>query len=121
MARMYPEVFPGMCDQNNPEFVVYQTLRMLPDPYIVFYSKRFKGGLFGKPECEIDFIISNQRDVVICLEVKGGLLAYDGTQDYWTQNGKPMDKAPDVQATEATHCLLTQLGKELRNANVDWS
>jgi len=121
MSTLYPEVFPGKFDPADPEFTVYQCLRKLPDSYVVLYSKRFKGGLFGKPECEIDFIISNQRDVVICLEVKGGLLAYDGAQDRWTQNGKAMDKAPDVQATEATHCLLAQLEKELRNVNVDWA
>ena len=77
---MYPEVFPGKFDQGDPEFVAYQTLRKLPDSYVVLYSKRFKGGLFGKPECEIDFIISNQRDVIICVEVKGGVLSYDGAR-----------------------------------------
>lgn len=121
MARMYPEVFPGSCDQNNPEFVVYQSLRTLPDSYLVFYSKRFMGGLFGKPECEIDFIIFNQRDVIICLEVKGGVLHYDGVQDRWLQNGKVMDKAPDRQAADATHSLIRELSKEIRNANVDWA
>lgn len=121
MARMYPEVFPGICDQNNPEYLVYQTLSALPDPYIVFYSKRFKGGLFGKPECEIDFIIFNQRDVIVCLEVKGGILSYDGTQDRWLQNAKVMSKSPDRQATEATHCLIRELPNEVRNANVDWA
>ena len=121
MARMYPEVFPGKFDQGDPEFVAYQTLRKLSDSYVVFYSKRFKGGLFGKPECEIDFIISNQRDVIICLEVKGGVLSYDGARDRWLQNGEVMDKSPDRQATEATHCLLDKLSKELRNANVDWA
>jgi len=57
MARMYPDVFPGSFDDLNPEFVVYQTLRTLPDSYVVFYSKRLQGGtLFQKPECEIDFV-----------------------------------------------------------------
>src|ERR1017187_2372134 len=121
MAKMFPEIFPGKFDQNNPEFVAYQSLRKLPDSYVVLYSKRFKGGLFGKPECEIDFIISNQRDVVICLEVKGGLLSYDGFQDRWSQNGHVMDRSPDRQATEATHCLLRELSSELRNSNVDWA
>src|SRR5206468_3340139 len=119
--RMYPEVFPGKFDQGNPEFIAYQSLRMLPDSYVVLYSKRIKGGLFGKLECEIDFIISNQRDVVICLEVKGGVLAYDGAQDQWLQNGQVMKRSPDRQATAATHCLLRELSKELRNANVDWA
>lgn len=121
MARMYPEVFPGECDQNNPEFIVYQTLRTLPESYTIFYSKRFKGGLFGKPECEIDFIIFNQRDVILCLEVKGGIMSYDGAQDIWMQNDKIMNKSPDRQATEATHCLIRELSSEVRNANVDWA
>lgn len=118
---MYPEVFPGKFDSNNPEFVVYQSLRKLPDSYVVLYSKRFTGGLFGRPECEIDFVVSNQRDVVICFEVKGGTLAYDGAQDRWTQNGAVMAKSPERQATEATHCLLRELAKELKNTNVDWA
>jgi hypothetical protein len=121
MARMYPEVFPGSFDQQNPEFIVYQCLRTLPDSYIVFYSKRFMGGLFGKPECEIDFIIFNQRDVIICLEVKGGVLHYNGVQDQWLQNGKVMAKGPDRQAADATHSLIRELSKEVRNVNVDWA
>jgi hypothetical protein len=118
---MYPEVFPGRFDQENPEFIVYECLRKLSDSYVVLYSRRLKGGLFGKPECEIDFLISNQRDVLICLEVKGGLLSYDGANDRWTQNGRLMDKNPDRQATEATHALLKALPIELRNVNVDWA
>lgn len=118
---MYPSIFPGKSNQENPEFIVYQQLRLLPDSYTVFYSKRFKGGLFGKSECEIDFVIFNQRDVIICLEVKGGLISYDGKEDHWIQNGKIMDKAPDRQATAASHCLIRELSKEVQNANVDWA
>ena len=121
MAIMYPEVFPGPVEQSNPEFIVYQHLRMLPSSYTVFYSRRFTGGLFGKPECEIDFIIFNRHDVVICLEVKGGVLSYDGAQDQWMQNGRMMAKAPDRQASAASHCLIRELSEEVRNANVDWA
>lgn len=121
MAIMYPSIFPGKSDQDNPEYIVYQQLRLLPDSYAVFYSRRFKGGLFGKSECEIDFVIFNQRDVIICLEVKGGLISYDGKEDRWIQNGKVMDKAPDRQATAASHCLIRELSKEIQNANVDWA
>ena len=45
MANMYPEIFPGTFDPADPEFIVYQCLRKLPDSYVVLYSKRFKGGL----------------------------------------------------------------------------
>jgi Nuclease-related domain/AAA domain len=121
MARMYPEVFPRKFDSNDPEFIVYQSLKRLPDNYVVLYSKRVRGGLFGQGECEIDFIVTNQRDVVICLEVKGGLLAYDGRNDQWAQNGKVMERSPDRQATSASHALMRALIKELRNANVDWA
>lgn len=118
---MYPEVFPGRWDPAAPEFEVYQVLKTLPENYHVFYSKRLTGGgLFGKPECEIDFIVFNGSNVVICLEVKGGVVAYDGTQNQWMQNGKVMR---DVirQATEASHTLLNALTRELHDTRVDWA
>lgn len=118
---MYPEVFPGPFDPENPEFAVYQQLRRLPDRYVVFYSKRFKGGLFGVAECEIDFIISNQKDVLICLEVKGGVLAYEGASDRWYQNGTPMDRSPVKQASAATHALIGHLKEKVSNIGVDWA
>jgi len=121
MAKMFPEVFPGTIDQGNPEFVVYQALRSLPDDYVVFYSKRIMGNTFSKAETEIDFLISNQKDIVICLEVKGGLISYDGIRDSWSQNGKPMEKSPDRQATAAAHSLIRALSHELKNVNTGWA
>jgi hypothetical protein len=119
---MYPNVFPREFDDADPEFVVYQSLRSLPDSYVIFYSKRLQSAsLFGKPECEIDFIIWNQKDVLICLEVKGGTLSYDGVQDRWLQNGQPMQKNPDRQASSASHALLNALHDELRDVNVGWA
>jgi hypothetical protein len=121
MAQMYPEIFPGNFEPENPEFVVYQVLRKLPSNYHVFYSKRLRGLSNSRAECEIDFIVSNQRDVIICLEVKGGLLSYDGVADAWTQNGKRMDVNPNVQAQSACHTLLKLMSKELGMVNVDWA
>ena len=122
MARMYPDIFPRAFDDGDPEFLVYQTLRLLPDSYVVFYSKRLQGAsMFGKPECEIDFIVWNQRDVLMCLEVKGGMLSYNGAQDRWEQNGVAMSKGPDRQASSACHALLEALRDELRNVNTGWA
>src|SRR5687768_3578083 len=119
MARMYPDVYPKQFDDADPEFLVYQSLRTLPDSYIIFYSKRLQGtSLFGRKECEIDFLVWNQRDVLICLEVKGGTLLYDGTQDRWLQNGQQMQKSPERQASSATHALLEALSSELSAVNV---
>jgi hypothetical protein len=72
MARMYPEVFPRKYDPHDPEFIVYQSLRRLSDNYVVLYSKRLRELSLGRPSVRSIFIITNQRDVVICLEVKGG-------------------------------------------------
>ena len=121
MAQMYPEVFPGKPDPDDPEFVCYQMLRKLPSHYHVFYSKRLRGGPRSRAECEIDFVISNQRDVIICLEVKGGLLSYIGASDAWTQNGKRMDVSPDRQAQTACHAFLELLSKEIGMVSVDWA
>ena len=117
---MYPEVFPGRLNPADPEFTVYQILRKLPNQYHVLYSKRITGGLFGKPECEIDFIIFNGRDVVICLEVKGGTIAFNGSTRQWTQNGGVI---PDVinQAGDAMHTLHRAVSFETKNACVDWA
>ena len=119
-ARMYPELFPGVWDPQNPEFEVYQCLKMLPNSYHVFYSKRINGGLFGKAECEIDFIVFNGRDVLICLEVKGGLVAYDGSESKWTQNGSVI-KDVIKQATQSTHALKRALEAETKNICLDWA
>jgi len=79
------------------------------------------GNSFSKAETEIDFLISNQKDIVICLEVKGGLISYDGARDSWSQNGKPMEKSPDRQATAAAHSLIRALSHELKNVNTGWT
>lgn len=117
---MFPEVFPRKYDPSDPEFIVYQTLKKLPGNYVVFYSRRMSGGLFGKAECEIDFVVTNQKDALFCIEVKGGVIGYDGRNDRWMQNGALLEKNPDRQATEATHALLRALDRELRYVNVDW-
>src|SRR6266446_8072982 len=99
MARMFPNIFPGPWDMANPEFVVYQELKKLGDKYCVFYSKKLKGISDAKNECEIDFIVFNGSDVLICLEVKGGNVRYDGAQSIWFQNDKILDPSPDRQAS----------------------
>jgi hypothetical protein len=57
---------------------------------------------------------------MICLEVKGGTLAYDGTEDCWYQNGKPMARSPERQASAATHALIAHLKPKIQSVAVDW-
>lgn len=117
---MYPEVFPGKWDTAIPEFEVFQILKKLPERYHVLYSKRINGGLFGKAECEVDFIIFNGRDTLICLEVKGGVVSFDGQNRRWSKNGNP-DIDFVKQAADASHTLQRSVEFELRNAVVDWA
>lgn len=121
MAKLYPEVFPKPWNSADPECKVFETLKLLSDDYFVFYSQRINGGLFGKNDCEIDFIVFNGRDVVICLEVKGGVLRYDGQVREWMQNERPLGKDIVQQAISGAHTLLDTLKKELHGAYVDWA
>lgn len=57
MSNMYPSEFPKHPSPHDPEFEVFQYLRLLPANYKVYYSKKFKGGDFYREECELDFIV----------------------------------------------------------------
>jgi hypothetical protein len=121
MARMYPEIFPVVGDQNNPESQVFQILRELPDQFSVIYSKKFKGGKTSKEEAEIDFLIFDGKKNLICLEVKGGEIAYSGPERAWYQNGTRMEKAPDWQASSGCRAVIEFLGKDASGVNVNWA
>lgn len=121
MATMFPEVFPDHTTKTNAEYMVYQSLKSLPESYFVFYSKRLVGEASNRREHEIDFIIWNQKDVLICLEVKGGLLAYNGKEDTWHQNGRLMEKSPVRQVQQATYQLNNKLSLEKSGVNFGWA
>jgi hypothetical protein len=121
MATMYPSQYPKPPDEKDPEFVVYQILKKLPDSYVVFYSKKFKGTGSFKEESEVDYIIFDQKHSLICLEVKGGIIQYDGKEDKWTQNGKHLTLSPDRQASIATSNVLSFLGSDAKQLNVGWA
>ena len=78
MATIYPEFFPKIDSENDPEKLVFNKLKSLPENYTIFYSKKFKGKFKTKEEAEIDFIIFDGSKNIICLEVKGGEIEYNG-------------------------------------------
>lgn len=121
MTHLYPPSYPGKPNSEDPEYKVFELLRELPDQFHIFYSKKIVGCKNGKAESEIDFLIFDQRLSLICLEVKGGLIDYDGYTSGWSQNKKPMDKDPDRQASSACHTLIKYLGNDARNLNVGWA
>ena len=121
MAKLFPEVYPKDPNERDPEYLIFEILKELPDTYSVIYSKKFKGGERGKEEAEVDFLIFDGKKNLICLEVKGGEIAYNGEQRKWYQNGKPMDKAPDWQASSASHAVIDYLGTDASGININWA
>ena len=76
---IYPSEFPQDRMGEYAEAKVFEQLKLVSDRYDVFYSKRFvDSGDKGKSEYEIDFIIAQPERAVLCLEVKGGIVGYDG-------------------------------------------
>jgi hypothetical protein len=118
---MFPETYPGVVHVDDPEYEVFQILRELPDEFSVIHSKKLKGGKNCKEETEIDFLIFDGGKNLICLEVKGGEIAYSGPKSCWYQNGTKMKRSPDRQASAACHAMIEFLGKDARDLNINWA
>lgn len=121
MAQFYPENYPKELNPDDPEYQVFEFLRDLPDHFSVIYSKKFKGGMRSKEEAEIDFLIFDGHRNLICLEVKGGEIAYNGANSCWYQNGTRMKRSPDRQASAACHAVIDYLGGEASKVNINWA
>lgn len=120
MATMFPPSYPGEPNPDNPEFNVYQAMKTLPDHYTVFYSKKFKGTGSWKEEGEIDFVIFDGSKSLLCMEVKGGKIAFDGVDDVWLQNDKVLSPQPDRQATEGMRALMKFFSHDIQDLNCGW-
>jgi len=120
MAILYPPQFPKAPNPDDPEFVAYQYLKTLPDNYTIFYSKKFKGTGSWKEEGEVDFVIFDGSRTLLCMEVKGGQISYDGEEDCWRQNHKLLVPQPDLQALEGMKALINYLYREGKELNFGW-
>ena len=118
---IYPEFFPEDRNAEHAEKKVFEALSSVSGRYDIFYSRRFvEAGEGKKPEYEIDFIIAIPEQAILCLEVKGGAVNYDGVSDRWTQNRRAMDKRPDSQASAASHALTRRFSAEVSQMPVGW-
>ena len=118
---IYPEFFPEERNNEFSEKKVFERLKSISEKYDVFYSKRFiTDGVGKKPEFEIDFIIGDPCKSIVCLEVKGGMINYDGASDKWYQNSQPMNKRPDSQASSAAHSLAYNYKSLIADMPVGW-
>jgi hypothetical protein len=105
---IYPPQWP-LENSNAAEALVYHKLSLLKDKYDIFYAKRFVSTCeLEKSEYEIDFIVCIPNLALLCLEVKGGNINYDGISGRWSQNTHSLFPGPDLQASAAAHSLVNR-------------
>jgi len=119
---IYPYSLPPEV-KSHAEKTMFTQFSQIKEEYDIFYSKSFLSKYDNeKREYEIDFIVvkkpdrKTKCDVILCIEVKGGILEYDGENNIWLQNGHPLIKDPIRQASSSAHSLLkrySDLGKEV--------
>ena len=125
---IYPPAFPP--HKSEPaEQQVFNILKNLdPDRYDVFYDRRFVGMRPGeKKEYQIDFLIADlgggRFNGLLVLEVKGGIVKYDGVNSLWTQNGYAMRASDDPvdQAQGNMHSLVKHYPDTSRRVPFGWA
>lgn len=108
--RIFPQGQPRPT-HSHAELSLYAALAKVSLPWATFHSLRLrsKDGWEG----EGDFVIADPAAGLLVLEVKGGAIELrDGR---WSQNGKPMGKAPRDQA----HGFVKRLTEELQRAGCE--
>ena len=114
--------------KSEAEKKVYNQLYEVRDRYDIFYSKRFINRTEKeKSEYEIDFIIADKPKrrskchAIFCIEIKGGLIEYDGDKNEWRQNGKKMKKSPDIQASSYSHSIINRYKTISKDVPIEWA
>ena len=119
---IYPEYFPEDRIKEEAELAVFNRLKQLSDKYDIYYAKKFvTDGVGKRPEYEIDFIVAIPEVAMICVEVKGGIIDYNGSADAWKQNGNLMKKSPDGQSSSAAHSLAKTYSNLIGDMAVGWA
>ncbi len=96
---IYPGELPEDID-NKGEIEVFNRFKEIEAAYDIFYSRKFEKKASGEQkqkQYEVDFIIAKQNNGIICLEVKGGIIRYDGNSSKWYQNNRLCSPQPDDQ------------------------
>lgn len=121
-ARMWPAVLPRQIRENSlraAEVRVYDLLSStLGKGWVVFYSRPWLGltpsGEEKDGEC--DFVVMHPAYGYLALEVKGGAISYDPSNDQWRSTDRNRIrhniKNPLRQAVASKHELLRQAKKQ---------
>lgn len=110
MARMYPKkLAPDINSRAEIELYNLFSAR-LSDEYHVFHGVAWQArtGQYGARDGEADFIILHPDCGILVMEVKSGVIAYDGISGAWRQNSHEM-KNPFEQAKSSRYHLQRTL------------
>jgi hypothetical protein len=124
MARMWPQQLPSDVLLNplrSTEVDVYRKLEnRLDQSWWVFYSRPWLGltATGAEKDGECDFVAAHPRHGLLCLEVKGGAVAWRPETGQWTsrdRNGITHNiKDPVEQARSSKHELVKKLKQSSR-------
>jgi len=122
MAHMYPKrISPDT--QSEAERRLYQALaEALPAEYTVFHSARWlvRDTKRGAQDGEADFVIAHPERGILVIEVKGGLIRYDGVLGQWYSNhNKIADPFIQVQRNKYTLLEMVKASPGLRDRWID--
>ena len=116
---MWPRQIPPDVLQNplrSTEVDVYRALdSQLDDNWWVFYSRPWLGltATGEEKDGECDFVVAHAQRGVLCIEVKGGAVAWDAQSGQWTSRDRHglthKIKDPVSQARSSKHELLEKL------------
>lgn len=110
---IYPKQFPSE-NNNEAEKSTYLALdKVDKNKYDIFFSRKFSAiEQNERTEYEADFIISDidggRINGILVVEVKGGIVQYDGQESVWTQNGRTLNPSPTKQASSILHSLMSR-------------
>lgn len=120
MAKFFPERLPESLLEDpsrGGERRVFNALKTLPNPYVVFYSSNWQkqNSYEGVKEGEADFVIAHPDKGFIVLEVKGGAITFSSDQDQWYSQDRTgvthQIKNPVKQARSSHYFLVDELAK----------
>jgi len=116
VARMIPASLPPQTRSSAEKRLFHVLREALDDSFTVFHSfdllVESKQGKFI--DGEIDFLIFQPDLGFLVLEVKGGVIRYEGEEGRWYQNDRPMKMSPFGQAEDSKYKLWGFLKKKLR-------
>jgi len=117
---IYPSSFPIHC-HNRAEHKVFKALEEL-DPYDfdIFWNLTFAGKTPDEDKLyEIDFLIFDLRgerlNHIYVIEVKGGNLKFDASENTWYQSGRSMGIGPDLQAMNYASNIICRYQNQIEH------